>query len=237
MCSTGSVYAVYKKLTPRASRTTMNFQPPVKVGLAGEPGYCYGLDTDGLGTATRHPTLTVVCGTEAGNRYTATGGDSWLPVVPGELGKGTINELFHMANGTLRTVQVGRANPDNASWSGQSLGFWFWSHHSGGAVLTRSSNRTTHWTGLPRPSRDGHIRLHQQGSLRVPISACTTPGSLSRHDGHDEDGSRGCRPRRGRRAERESQASCRRRWERGASPAGAVGCGHRATAGAAPSSG
>ena len=34
-----------------------------------------------------------------------------------------------------------------------------------------------------------------------------------------------------------SQASCRRRWERGASPAGAVGCGHRATAGAAPSSG
>jgi len=26
--------------------------PSIKVGVAGEPGYCYGLDADGLGTAT-----------------------------------------------------------------------------------------------------------------------------------------------------------------------------------------
>ena len=35
-----------------AAAASITFAAPIKVGVAGEPGYCYGLDADGLGTAT-----------------------------------------------------------------------------------------------------------------------------------------------------------------------------------------
>lgn len=173
--------------TAAGAAASITFEAPVKVGVAGEPGYCYGLDADGLGTATRRPTLSAVCGTAHGDVYTASGGASWAPIVPGEAGKGTINELFHTADGTLRTVPQGHANAGNASWSGTSLGFSF-ERGAGAAVVRSASNRTTAWTGLPRPSLNGNIRLHQQGSFRVPRSACTTRVSAQ----HQTDGGGGC---------------------------------------------
>lgn len=161
-----------------ASNTeSISFEAPVKVGVAGEPGYCYGFDLDGRGTATKRPTLAAVCGTEEGDVFTSTGGASWSPIAQPEIGKGTINELFHTINGSLRTVQVGRANPDNASWSGTALGYVYEvSRTRGGAntVIRLANNHSTSWTGLPQPSLNGHIRLHQQGAVRVPSSACSS---------------------------------------------------------------
>ena len=138
--------------TAAGAAASITFEAPVKVGVAGEPGYCYGLDADGLGTATRRPTLSAVCGTAHGDVYTASGGASWAPIVSGEAGKGTINELFHTADGTLRTVPQGHANAGNASWSGTSLGFSF-ERGAGAAVVRSASNRTTAWTGLFRGTR------------------------------------------------------------------------------------
>jgi hypothetical protein len=184
-----------------AKASTLVFEAPVKMGLSGEPGYCYGLDGDGLGTATQRPGLAAVCGTESGDRFTASGGVSWSSVEPSQGGKGTINELFHTSSGTLRTVQVGHANADNASWSGTTLGYEYElatrAAAAGGraaTVVRRASNRTTSWTGLPCPSLNGNIRLHQQGSVRVPRSACASHSSSSSQPPHSShsDGAAGC---------------------------------------------
>ena len=64
--------------------------------------------------------------------------------------QGTINELFHMANGSLRTVELrGAAAPINSSsWVGTTAGFT-WTRDASSGALTRQleANHTTSWTG------------------------------------------------------------------------------------------
>lgn len=159
--------------------------------MAGEPGYCYGFDLDGRGTATKRPTRAAVCGTERGDVFTSTGGAEWFETEPGTAA--TINELFHTGTGSLRTLRVGRAHADNASWSGTTLGYTYEvaEKRGGGTLIRRPRNRSTSWTGLPRPSLDGNIRLHQQGAVRLPSSACS-PTSGKLHQGARLDDDDGC---------------------------------------------
>eukprot|EP01045_Picozoa_sp_COSAG04_P044668 COSAG04_NODE_15270_length_537_cov_1.130137_1_plen_82_part_10 len=76
-------------LAHAAAPAALVFEPPVKVGITGEPGYCYGLDHDGLGTSTASATRSAVCGTERGDVVTSTGGAAWGVLSP----NGTVNEL------------------------------------------------------------------------------------------------------------------------------------------------
>ena len=161
---------------------SITFEPPVKVGVSGEPGYCYG-----FGSETK-ATPSIVCGMEdTGDTATVDGGKTWAPVGPcnasipvGKMKRcqGTINELFHMQNGSLRTVELhgtprGQSPPSNSSWVGTTAGFtWVRDSSSGALARIPEANHTTSWTGLPHPSYNGGIRLHQQGSVRVRSSAC-----------------------------------------------------------------
>lgn len=142
---------------------------------------------------------------DTGDTYTPDGGVTWQPVGPcnasipvGKLKRcqGTINELFHIVNGSLHTVDLhgapkGQAPPSNSSWVGTTAGFT-WTRDPRTGVLTRQpeANHTTNWTGLPKPSLNGGIRLHQQGSVRVPRSACAAANGAA--NGAAEADETGC---------------------------------------------
>ena len=132
---------------------SITFEPPVKVGVSGEPGYCYG-----FGSETK-ATPSIVCGMEdTGDTATVDGGKTWAPVGPcnasipeGKMKRcqGTINELFHMQNGSLRTVELhgtprGQSPPSNSSWVGTTAGFtWVRDSSSGALARISEANHTT----------------------------------------------------------------------------------------------
>eukprot|EP01048_Picozoa_sp_COSAG05_P012322 COSAG05_NODE_1223_length_5468_cov_31.139877_3_plen_566_part_00 len=59
--------------------TSIEFSPPVKMGMSAEPGYCYDFQHM---TTTLQPSTTcspaVICASEAGDRVTIDGGHSWV---------------------------------------------------------------------------------------------------------------------------------------------------------------